>query len=118
MIREVDLWSMVRTLFPLFWIVNTLVILMIMLAVSGSIGEYADDLGFEPDMVPGGMGLFFSSLMLGVLASIFYTALTAVVILCYNALTALGGGIRIVVDDEILMNEEKIADDDSHERDS
>jgi hypothetical protein len=115
LIKEVDLWSMVRTVFPLFWIVNTVIVLIVLMAVRGSIGEYAVDIGIEQGMMPGGIGLFFASLILGLLGGILYTAITAIVIICYNALTALGGGIRIVVDDESVSVEGEIAGENSHE---
>ncbi len=115
LIKEVDLWSLVRTLFPLFWIVNTLVILMVLIVVRGSIGGYATEFGIDSSMMPGGIGLFFTSLALGLLGGIFYTAITAIVIICYNALSALGGGIRIVVEDESLPVKDPLTEDDTPE---
>ena len=53
-------------------------------------------------MTPGVITLFFASLMLGLLGSVLYTVIMTIIAVIYNGLGKLGGGIRIVVEDETM----------------
>ena len=97
LIREIQVWSVVRTVFPLGWIVSTLVIFGTYLLVGSLLTSLANEFTEMP-LVDWGAGVFTGilvSVLLGFFCTVTATLLAVVAVVVYNLLAALGGGVSI-----------------------
>ena len=97
LIKELHLWSIARTVFPLAWMVSVIVIfaglLLVESFVTALFGVFTDDPTALPAAGP------VAGLLISIVLGFFFTMATTVVALMsavvYNFLVALGGGISI-----------------------
>ena len=97
LIKEIQVWSVARTVFPLAWIVSFIVIFGGYLLVGGLIANLVDEFTDVPVVDPGAgaiAGILFS-LVLGFFSAVAATLLAVVVAAVYNLLAALGGGVSV-----------------------
>jgi hypothetical protein len=99
LIKEINVWSVARTVFPLVWIVSAVVIffgtLFVGRIVQNLLGEFTDvpfDIYGGGVSIMAGIGL---GLVLGLLNSIMTTLLAVLCAFIYNFLANLGGGVSV-----------------------
>ncbi|MFC1547959.1 DUF3566 domain-containing protein [Candidatus Neomarinimicrobiota bacterium] len=101
-IKEINIWSVARTVFPLAWMISIILIfggyLLFGRALSSAASEFTD----VPMMLPaiGAVAGFFMSIGLGFLNAILSTILALLTVVVYNFLASLGGGFSISLSDE------------------
>ncbi len=99
LIKEVHLWSVARTVFPLAWIITALVLFTSFLVVdsilTGLLSEFTDD--FDAQQGLGLLSGFMASIILGFFATIAWTLVAVVGAVVYNYLVAAGGGVTVTV---------------------
>ncbi|MEE9161368.1 MAG: hypothetical protein V3U35_00205 [Candidatus Neomarinimicrobiota bacterium] len=109
LIKEVHLWSVARTVFPLAWIITALVLFMSFLVVdsllTGLLSEFTDD--FDAQQGPGLLSGFLASVILGFFATIAWTLVAVVGAVVYNYLVAAGGGVTLSVAEQPSTIEEE-----------
>ncbi len=97
LIREIQVWSVVRTIFPLGWIISTLIIFSAYLLVGSLLTNLANEFTETPVFDSGisvAVGIVLS-ILLGFLSTVATTLLAVVVVVVYNFLAALGGGVSV-----------------------
>ncbi len=97
LIKEIQVWSVARTVFPLAWIVSFIVIFGGCLLIGGLVASIAGQLTDIPAIDPGTgaiAGILFS-LVLGFFSAVAATLLAVVAAAAYNLLAALGGGVSV-----------------------
>ena len=97
LIKEIQVWSVARTVFPLAWIVSFIVIFGGYLLVGGLIANLVDEFTDVPVIDRGAgvvAGILFS-LAAGFLSTIAATLVAVVGAVVYNLLAALGGGVSV-----------------------
>lgn len=97
LIKEIQVWSVARTVFPLAWIVSSIVIFGGYLLVGGLIANLVDEFTDLPVIDRGtgiAAGILFS-LAGGFLSTIATTLVAVVAAMGYNLLAALGGGVSV-----------------------
>ncbi|UCH09983.1 MAG: DUF3566 domain-containing protein [Fidelibacterota bacterium] len=99
LIKEINVWSVARTVFPLAWIVSAVVIFLGTLFVGrvaeNLISRFAD---MPLDIYGGGVSVLAGialGLVLGFLNSIITTLVAVLAAFVYNFLASLGGGISV-----------------------
>ncbi len=99
LIKEIQVWSVARTVFPLAWVLSAVVVFGLYLAVDSLVDTLTNDIlgasAIEPD-VGVGVGLIFS-LVFGFFSTVVITVLSVLTIELYNFLAGLGGGFSIRV---------------------
>ncbi|MFC1542999.1 DUF3566 domain-containing protein [Candidatus Neomarinimicrobiota bacterium] len=97
LIREIQVWSVARTVFPLGWIISFLIILGSYLLIGGLVTDLASDYS-KWSVVERGAGIIggiLLSLVMGFFSSILITLTAVITAVIYNFLAALGGGFAI-----------------------
>jgi uncharacterized protein YacL len=101
-IKEVNIWSVARTVFPLAWIISIIVIfggyLLFGRMLESAVSEFADG----PLILPGigAVAGFLLSIGLGFMNAVFSTILALLAVVIYNFLASLGGGFSVVLAEE------------------
>ena len=97
LIKEIQVWSVARTVFPLAWIVSFIVIFGGYLLVGGLIANLVDEFTDVPviDRGTGVVAGILFSLAAGFLSTIAATLVAVVGAVVYNLLAALGGGVSV-----------------------
>ncbi len=108
LIKEINVWTVVRTVFPLAWIVTTVLFLLTYLLAGSMVAALADEFADLPSIDPaaGVAAGVLISLFFGFLATIGATICAAVGAAAYNLLAALGGGIALQMDSVPVGDEE------------
>lgn len=102
LVNRIDVWSVVRTVFPLGWIVWALLNLVFFLTAGNILSQFARQFSdFEAvDMQVGVLG----SILLSVIMAFFQTVITTIVFALatsvYNLLAEMGGGISVSLNDQ------------------
>lgn len=102
LIRNIQLWSVVRSLFPIMWLVITVTLLAGYLMAGSMIANLVNDYGdilWVDESVGVGVGIVLS-LLLGFFGTILMTLSAVIFVVAYNLFSALGGGIVIELSDE------------------
>ena len=97
LIKEIHVWSVARTVFPLAWIVSFIVILGSYLLVGGLIINFASEFTDVPVVDRGAgvaVGILFS-LVMGFISTVAATLIAVAAAVIYNFLAALGGGVSV-----------------------
>ena len=97
LIKEIQVWSVARTIFPLAWIVSSIIIFGGYLLVGGLIADLASEFAEWP-VIDRGIGIVAGvlfSLVLGFFSTIAVTLIAVVAAVIYNFLAALGGGVSV-----------------------
>lgn len=97
LIKEFHVWSVARTVFPLAWIVSSIIIFGSYLLVGGLIINFASEFTDVPVVDRGAgvvVGILFS-LVMGFLSTVAATLIAVAVAVIYNFLAALGGGVSV-----------------------
>ena len=100
-IKEIQVWSVARTMFPLAWILNAVVFFCMYLLVGSLIASLSEGLPGLSIIEPGAgiwVGLLFSVLM-GFFGAVVITLLAVLAVGIYNLLGSLGGGFSIRLSD-------------------
>ena len=106
LIKEINVWSVARTVFPLAWIVSAVVIFLATLFV----GRIAENLIIRFTEMPvdvvygGGVSILVGialGLVMGFLNAIMTTLIAVLGVLVYNFLASLGGGIAVRLAEEL-----------------
>ncbi len=108
LIKEINVWSVVRTVFPLAWIVTTVIFLMTYLLAGGMVAAVANEFDELPSIDPaaGVAAGVLISLFFGFFATIGATICAAIATVAYNLLATLGGGIALQMDPEPVGDQE------------
>lgn len=115
LIKEVHLWSVARTVFPLAWIITALVLFTSFLVVdsilTGLLSEFTDE--FDAQQGLGLLSGFMASVILGFFATIAGTLVAVVGAVVYNYLVAAGGGVTVTVAEQpqVVSEEGEPVDD-------
>ncbi|UCH63859.1 MAG: DUF3566 domain-containing protein [Fidelibacterota bacterium] len=107
MIKEIQVWSVARTVFPLAWIVCSIVIFCVYLLIGSLLTNLVDEFAEMPVIDQGvgiGAGILFS-LAAGFLSTIATTLIAVLVAVVYNLLVALGGGVSVGFSESALATE-------------
>jgi len=107
LIKEIQVWSVARTVFPLAWIVSFIVILGSYLLVGGVIASFAGEFTDLPVIDRGAgvvVGILFS-LVMGFLGTVAITLIAVVAAAGYNLLAALGGGVSVDISEPVPVPE-------------
>jgi len=107
LIKEIQVWSVARTVFPLGWIVSFIVLFGSYLLVGGLISNLAREFTEFP-VVDQGLGVFAGillSLLLGFLNTIVLTIIAVIAAVIYNFLAALGGGVSVRLSEPVPASE-------------
>ena len=101
LIKELHLWSIARTVFPLAWIVSVIVIFAGLLLVESFVTALLGAFTESPTELPatGPVAGLLISIVLGFFFTLATTAVALVTAVVYNFLVALGGGISITLSD-------------------
>ncbi len=97
-IRRIPIWPVVKIFFVIYFIIIFLVTLLYgsMLAnIVAGIGEMAADFSLPSFAALGMAGIVMLGLMFAFFGAVVNTALTAVVIIVYNAISSFMGGIEL-----------------------
>lgn len=97
LIKNIQLWSVVRTIFPAMWMVAAIITFIGYLIAGSIITSLANEFTDIPLVDPGSGVLagIFISLFLGFLGTIMMTLSAVIFVVIYNFLTSIGGGIAI-----------------------
>lgn len=97
LIKNIQLWSVVRTIFPAMWMVAAIITFIGYLIAGSIITSLASEFTDIPLVDPGSGVLagIFISLFLGFLGTIMITLSAVIFVVIYNFLTSIGGGIAI-----------------------
>ncbi len=100
LIKELDLWSVARTVFPLFWIISALIMIVAYLLIGSIIVNLIADTTGYGRVIPGlGLVILASSFM-GFFSAMGLTLVAVAVAVAYNLLTSLGGGVTVTLAEE------------------
>ena len=97
LIKELDLWSVARTVFPLFWIMSALIMIVAYMLIGSIIANLIADMTGYGRGIPGlGMIILASSFM-GFFSAMGLTLVAVAAALAYNLLAGLGGGVTVTL---------------------
>jgi hypothetical protein len=101
-IKEINIWSVARTVFPLAWLISIILIFGGYLLFGRVLTSAASELTDVPMVLPGvgAVAGFFMSIGLGFLNAILSTILALLTIVVYNFLASMGGGFSITLSEE------------------
>jgi hypothetical protein len=101
-IKEINIWSVARTVFPLAWLISIILIFGGYLLFGRVLTSAASELTDVPMVLPGvgAVAGFFMSIGLGFLNAILSTILALLTIVVYNFLASMGGGFSITLSQE------------------
>jgi hypothetical protein len=101
-IKEINIWSVARTVFPLAWMISIILIFGGYLLFGRVLTSAASELTDVPMVLPGigAVAGFFMSIGLGFLNAIFSTILALLTVVVYNFLAGMGGGFSISLTEE------------------
>ncbi len=107
LIKEIDVWTVLRTVFPLAWIATTFLFMLAWLIAGGLLSALADEISGIPAMDPtaGVAAGVLLSLITGFMATIPITICAAIVATAYNFLAAMGGGITVSLEGQPAADE-------------
>ena len=97
LIKNIQLWSVVRTIFPAMWMVAAVITFIGYLIAGSFISSLASEFTDVPLADPGSGMLagILLSLFLGFLSTIMITLSAVIFVVIYNLLASIGGGIAI-----------------------
>lgn len=102
LVRKIDIWSLVRTIFPMIWGISAILIFVIFVIFGRASSAWMETYDLDaPDM--GGLGTLaaiFISLFTGFISAAFQTMIIAPAIGIYNLLARVGGGIVLVLEED------------------
>ncbi len=107
LIKEIDIWTVLRTVFPLAWIATTFLFMLTWLLAGGLLSALAGEISGMPAVDPtaGLAAGVLLSLIAGFMATIPITICAAIVATAYNFLAALGGGITVTLEEQPAVDE-------------
>lgn len=107
LIKEIDIWTVLRTVFPLAWIATTFLFMLTWLLAGGIFSALADEISGLPAVDPtaGVAAGVLLSLITGFMVTIPITICAAIVATAYNFLAALGGGITVTLEEQPVAAE-------------
>ena len=97
LVKQVDVWSVARTVFPLLWLVHFILSFVTWILISHLVGNLAHELtGYS--IISGGIGIVMIvtvSLIFGFSGAVLTTLIAVLMAVLYNFLARLGGGITL-----------------------
>ncbi len=107
LIKEIDIWTVLRTVFPLAWIATTFLLMLTWLLAGGLLSALAGEISGLPAVDPtAGVAVgVLLSVITGFMATIPITICAAIVATAYNFLAALGGGITVSLEEQPAADE-------------
>ena len=113
LIKEIDIWTVLRTVFPLAWIATTFLLMLTWLLAGGLLSALAGEISGMPAVDPtaGVAAGVLLSLIAGFMATIPITICAAIVAVAYNFLAALGGGITVTLEEQPVADETPAEDE-------
>ncbi|MCH7498306.1 MAG: DUF3566 domain-containing protein [Candidatus Marinimicrobia bacterium] len=97
LIKELDLWSVARTVFPLFWIISALLVIAGYLLIGSIIGNLLAEYTGHGWGIYGLALIILASILVGFFSAIGLTLVAVAMALAYNFLSSLGGGVTVTL---------------------
>lgn len=107
LIKNIQLWSVVRTIFPAMWMVAAIITFIGYLIAGSIMTSLASDFTDVPLVDPGSGVLagILLSLILGFFGTIMMTLSAVIFVVIYNFLASVGGGIAIILSEQTDVRE-------------
>ena len=97
LIKELDLWSVARTVFPLFWIISALIIVAGYVLIGSIVGSLLADLTGHGWSIQGLGLIILAGIFMGFFSAVGLTLVAVAVAVAYNLLSSLGGGVTMTL---------------------
>ncbi len=97
LIKELDLWSVARTVFPLFWIISALLVIAGYLLIGSIIGNLLAEYTGHGWGIYGLALIILASILVGFFSAIGLTLVAVAMAVAYNFLSSLGGGVTVTL---------------------
>ena len=97
MIKELDLWSVARTVFPLFWIISALLVIAGYLLIGSIISSLLAEFTGHGWSIHGLALIILASILVGFISAIGLTLVAVAMAVAYNFLSSLGGGVTVTL---------------------
>ena len=119
-IKEINIWSVARTVFPLAWIISIIMIFSGFLFFGSIVESVASEFTDVPAALPsiGAVAAFFASIGLGFLNAILGTILAVITVVVYNFLAGLGGGFAVTLGEDEGVSGERESEAGRQEADA
>ena len=97
LIKELDLWSVAHTVFPLFWIISALLVIAGYLLIGSIIASLLAEFTGHGWGIHGLALIILASIFVGFFSAMGLTLVTVAMAVAYNFLSSLGGGVTVML---------------------